>query len=148
MSKKPQLGKLPPKYKFFLNPYNFRFSRCPQCDRKMKVRKHPFFIHIDPQQPLVLNMTGKYCPGCDLLILHQDKVEELLTAAMMGRDPDVIGNDYLFIGTLERKGWREAQKNPYGLKATFRYLHDFKEYVTFEIAHYGWLPSGARPGQT
>lgn len=141
MSKTPQLGKLSPKYKFFLNPYKeSRFTRCPQCDRKMKVRKHPFFIHIDPQQPLVLNMAGKYCPICDLLILHQDKVEELLTAAMMGNNPDVIGNDYLVIGTVDRKGWREAQKNPYGLKTTFRYLHDFKEYVTFEIAHYGWLP--------
>ncbi|MCP5098242.1 MAG: hypothetical protein GY943_22055 [Chloroflexi bacterium] len=141
MSKKPQLGKLPPKYKFFLNPYkDFRFSRCPQCDQKTKTQKHPFFIHIDPQQLFVLNMTGKYCPTCDLLILHQDKVEELLTAAMMGHNPDVIGNNYLVIGTVERKGWREAQKNPYGLKGIFRYLHDFKKYVTFEIAHYGWLP--------
>ncbi|MCP4423769.1 MAG: hypothetical protein GY803_04685 [Chloroflexi bacterium] len=47
----------------------------------MKVRKHPFFIHIEPHQPFVLNATGKYYPGCDLLILHQDKVEKLLTAA-------------------------------------------------------------------
>lgn len=25
------------------------------------------------QQPVFLNMTGKYCPECDILILHQDK---------------------------------------------------------------------------
>ena len=139
--KKPQLGKLPPKYRFFLNPYkDSRFTRCPQCDQKTKARKHPFFIHINPHQPFVLNMTGKFCSYCDLLILHQDKVEDLLAAAMMGHNPDVIGNDYLILGTLERKGWREAQKNPFGLQATLEYLHDFKEHVTFEIAHYRWLP--------
>lgn len=140
--KKPQLGKLPPQYQFFLNPYkDFRFTRCSQCDRRMRVRKHPFFIHIDPQQPVILNMTGKHCSNCDLLILHQDKVEELLAATLMGSNPDVIGNDYLVIGTVERKGWREAQKNPYGLKSTLDYLHDFREYVTFELENYGWGPA-------
>ena len=137
--KRTLLGKLPPKYRFFLNPYrDSRFTQCPQCDQKTKVRKHPFFIHVDPEQPIVLNMSGKYCPDCDLLILHQDKVEELLTLTMMENNPDVVGNTYLVLGTVERKGWREVQKNPHGLKATFEYLHDFKEHVTFEVAHYGW----------
>jgi hypothetical protein len=101
--KKRQFGDLPPQFRFFLNLYKgFRFTRCPQCDRRTKARKHPFLIHIDPQQLVVLNMTGKYCPKCDLLILHQDKVEELLAAAMLGHNPDVIGNDYLVIGTVDR----------------------------------------------
>ena len=140
--KKPHLGKLLPQYQFFLNPYkDFRFTRCPQCYWKTRVRKHPFFIHIDPQQPVVLNMTGRYCSNCDLLILHQDKVEELLVAALMGSNPDLIGNDYLVIGIIERKGWREAQKNPYGLESTLECLHDFKTYVTFELANYGWGPA-------
>ncbi len=30
-----QLGKQPPRYRFFLNPYeDMRFTRCPQCDNK------------------------------------------------------------------------------------------------------------------
>ena len=86
-------------------------------------------------------MTGKYCSNCDLLILHQDKVEELLVAALMDNNPDVIGNDYLVIGIIERKGWRESQKNPYGIKSTLKCLHDFKEYVTFELANYDWGPA-------
>ena len=140
--KKRQLGDLPPQFRFFLNPYkDFRFTRCPQCDRRTKARKRPFLIHIDPQQLVILNMTGKYCPKCDLLILHQDKVEELLAAAMLGHNPDVIGNDYLVIGTVDRKGWQEARKNPQGLQTTFGFMHDFKEHVTFEIAHYGWGPA-------
>ena len=139
--KKSQLGKLLPRYRFFLNPYqDSRFTRCPQCDQPTKARKHPFFIHVDPQYPIILNMTGKYCPRCDLLILHQNKVEELLTAAMMQHNPTVIGNEYLIVGTMERKGWRESQKNPRDFKMVLEYLHDFKEMVTFEPQHYGWVP--------
>lgn len=144
MAKKKEfhLGKLPPKYRFFLNPYqDVRFTRCPQCDRKMKVRKHPFFIHVDPQQPAILNMSGKYCPDCDLLILHRDKVEELLTAAMLPHDPDIVGNEYLIVGTMERKGWCEARQEPHNLQNIFEHLHDFKEVVTFEVEHFGWGPA-------
>ena len=54
----PRLGKQPPRYRFFLNPYqDARFSKCPQCENKMAERKPPLFIHIDPKQPLLLNKT-------------------------------------------------------------------------------------------
>src|SRR5438445_13688037 len=70
----PRLGKQPPRYRFFLNPYqDARFSTCPQCTNKTKQRKLPLFLHIDPKQPLLLNKTCRYCPYCDLLIAHQDE---------------------------------------------------------------------------
>src|SRR5438876_6108668 len=38
--KRPQLGKLPRLYRFFLNPYeDVRFSSCPQCANKTRQRK-------------------------------------------------------------------------------------------------------------
>jgi len=44
-----QLGKLPPSYRFFLNPYSdVRFTNCPQCTSKMHQRKLPLVIHVDP----------------------------------------------------------------------------------------------------
>ncbi len=68
-----RLGKQPPQYRFFLNPYqDARFTRCPQCDQPMRQRKLPLVIHIDPMQLLSLNKTCRYCPHCDLLIAHQD----------------------------------------------------------------------------
>lgn len=137
---RPQLGKLPPKYTFFLNPYtDARFTRCPLCDGKTQAHKHPFFIHIFPTQPFILNMTGPYCPNCDLLILHKDKLETLLVQAMEQYDPSLIGNDYLVVGTLERKGWREAQKQPGSYDVVFDNLHDFKEVVTLEPVRWGWM---------
>ena len=47
----PRLGKQPPRHRFFLNPYtDVRFTTCPQCGGKTRVRKLPLVIHIDPAQ--------------------------------------------------------------------------------------------------
>ncbi len=59
-----QLGKQPPRYRFFLNPYkDVRFTRCPQCDNKTRQRKLPLFVHVDPMQPLLLNNTNSRSVG-------------------------------------------------------------------------------------
>jgi len=53
-----RLGKLPPRFKFFLNPYtDVRFTTCPNCEGRTRQRKLPLVIHVDPQSPLSLNMT-------------------------------------------------------------------------------------------
>jgi hypothetical protein len=65
----PQLGKQPPRYRFFLNPYeDARFTSCPQCANKTGQRTLPLFIHIDPAQPLLLNMTCRYCTHCEIFL--------------------------------------------------------------------------------
>jgi len=140
--KNKRLGKLPPKYRFFLNHYQeYRFTTCPQCDRTMKVRKHPFLVHVDPMQLVLLNMSGRYCPSCDILILHQEKLEEMLVAALLPHNPDVIGNEYLVLGTVERKGWRKARKEKDGWQTSFDNLHDFKEAILVEEEAPHWGPA-------
>jgi hypothetical protein len=37
------------------------------------------------------------------LIGHKDEFEHLLTSMFMQYDPSVIGNDYLIVGTVEKK---------------------------------------------
>ena len=136
------LGKLAPRHTFFLNPYrDARFTRCPLCDRPMKARKKPFFVHVDPAHPVLLNMTGRFCPPCDLFILHQDNVEELLVQAMSGAAPEAIGNDYLVVGTIERSYWRQQPHRPGTIPELLDNLHDFAEVVEIEPAHYGWYPA-------
>src|SRR6266487_1876823 len=96
----PQFGKQPPQYRFFLNPYeDMRFTKCPQCESKMHQRKLPLVIHIDPMYMFSLNKTCHYCPHCDLLIAHQNDVEQFLAVFFTQYNPDAIGNDYLVIGT-------------------------------------------------
>ncbi len=59
----PRLGKPPPRYRFFLNPYTeVGFTTCPQCRGKTSRRKLPLVIHIDPLQLVSLNkpsVTGR-----------------------------------------------------------------------------------------
>ncbi len=53
---KTQLGKQPPLYRFFLNPYkDVRFTRCPQCENKTLQRKLPLIIHIDRSNATALS---------------------------------------------------------------------------------------------
>lgn len=142
-STKRQVGKLSPQHRFFLNPYpDLRYSTCPQCNGLTKLRKNPFLVFIFPQFPTVLNMTGRYCPVCDLLILHQDKLEQLLVAACeLHGHPEVIGNEYVVAGIVERSYFRETSSGKIPQGSLFDYLHDFKQHVTFEPSRWVWGPA-------
>ncbi len=133
-----QLGKQPPRYRFFLNPYqDVRFTRCPQCDTRTLLRKLPLVIHVDPMQILSLNKTCHYCPRCDLLIAHQDDVEHFLASFFTEQMPDVVGNEYLVIGTLDRPAWKRGTQQQLTMQEMVEALHDFKEVVTFKLTG-GW----------
>ena len=105
----PKLGKQPPRYKFFLNPYvDARFTRCPLCEAKTRQKKLPLVIHIDDWGMIVLNKTCRFCPGCDLLIAHQDQLEANLATFFDTHKPDVVGSDYLVVGTVDRPDWKRG----------------------------------------
>jgi hypothetical protein len=86
-----------------------------------------------------LNKICRYCPGCDLLIVHQDELEALLEAFFTEHNPEVIGNDYLAIGTLERADWQRGTQSPLLIQELVAHLHDFKEVLQFELVG-GWQP--------
>jgi hypothetical protein len=126
-AKKPQFGELPPRYSFVLNPYpDMRVSRCPHCERKTGQRKLPLLIHVEPAHLIALNYTCRYCNTCDLLIADKQAIEHLLTGMFSQHDPEVVGNEYLIIGTVEKKlGMRDYNsQNPslkcYRMPATLR----------------------------
>jgi hypothetical protein len=132
-------GELPALYKFFLNPYNdARFTRCPQCEGKTAQKKLLMMIHVDPQYPVNLNYTCRYCPKCDILIAHRDEIEGHLHRLFSERAPEVIGNDYMVMGTTERAYWKEGITKPHLPPETLANLHGFKEYLNFERTG-GWL---------
>jgi hypothetical protein len=131
----PRLGKQPPRYRFFLNPYtDVRFTNCPQCGKKMRQRKLPLAIHIDPMHLIALNKTCRYCPTCDLLIAHQDEIEAFLAAFFGEQRPEIVGNDYLVVGTEDRADWRRGMETPLSIEEALACLHDFAEVVRFEPA--------------
>jgi len=138
-AKKRTLGNLPSQHNFFLNPYeDSRFTRCPQCREKTKIRKRPFVVHVDSAILMTINMSSPYCPDCDLIILHQNDLEHLLVAKFSEYDPSIIGNNYLVVGTLKRTYFHKANKQGGTYGEFFDSLHDFKKVVTFEPQHWVW----------
>lgn len=138
-----RFGCLPPKYNFSLNPYpELRFSRCPDCQKKTGQRKLPLLIHVDPKNLIALNYTNRYCSGCDMLIGHKHEIEHYLTELFFKIDPEVIGNDYLVFGTVEKKAWHENMNDPKALTEMRQHIHDFKSYQNIRMTMAGWLPKG------
>lgn len=106
----------------------------------MHQKKVPLVIHVDPMQFLSLNKTCRYCPHCDLLITHQDIIERFLEAIFSERDPEIVGNRYLVVGTLEKAVWKRGVQDLLMPEETFEALHDFREVVTFKLVG-GWGPA-------
>ena len=135
-----QLGKQPRRHYFFLNPYrDTHFSYCPKCEGKTRLRKFPLVIHVEPRNPVMLNKTCRYCPGCDLIIAHQDEIEAQLHALFAEHNPELVGNDYLVMGTVDRPVWRRSLKIPMPIQELLDHLHVFRDALDFEPAHYGWV---------
>lgn len=141
-----QFGSLPPKYNFSLNPYpEFKFSKCPDCQNKTGQRKLPLLIHVDPKNLIALNYTNRYCHRCDMLIGHIHEIEHHLTEMFLKIDQDVIGNNYLVFGTVEKKAWRENMNRPKPFDEMRQHIHDFKSYQNIRMTMAGWFPKGQEP---
>lgn len=140
-----RLGYLPPMYNFTLNPYpELRFSRCPDCQKNTGQRKLPLLIHVDPKNLIALNYTNRYCSNCDMLIGHKHEIEHYLTELFLKIDPELIGNDYLVCGTVEKKAWHENMNDPKALSEMRQYIHDFRSYQNIRMTMAGWFPKGQR----
>lgn len=143
----PRFGKLPPRYSFVLNPYpDMRISRCPFGSHKTGQRKIPLLIHIEPMHLIALNYTCRYCSVCDLLIAHKHEIEHLLTGLFSQYGPNVIGNDYLIMGTVERAAWREGLQQPKVVADMLPHASDFTEYhQELRVTRPGWYMEGHEP---
>ena len=130
------LGKLPPRYRFYLNPYpHMRYTTCPQCGAKTRQRKLPLVIHVNPMQPVALNKTCKYCPHCDLLIVHKDEIEPLLDELFESHGAKFDPNEYLVVGTMDRPVWKRAMATRMTLQEMLDNLHDFRKVVGFKLVY-------------
>lgn len=60
------------------------------------------------------------------------------------RAPEVVGDDYLVIGTFERDYWKQGLENPNPSEDLLANLHGFKQYLNFKLVG-GWLPNETAP---
>ena len=143
---KKKFGSLQSKFNFSLNPYpEMRFSKCPDCGKKTGQRKLPLFIHVEPLNPVSLNYTNRYCSNCDMLIGHKHELEHHLRITFDKINPEIIGNNYELIGTIENKVWKENAVQQLPINELRNYVHDFKSIQTISMTMGGWLPKDKEP---
>ncbi len=135
-----RLGKLPPRHDFILNPYDdLRLSKCPKCDRPTHMRKFALFVVVDGYGPMLLGKTCRFCTPCDLLMVHQDELEHELVVALEPRAPEVIGNEYVVFGTVDKKVWRKGlEGDPAQLDEILDHTADFKKELGLGYDPGGW----------
>jgi len=127
-----QFGKLAPRYDLFLNVnHTMRFTTCPRCRIKTLARRFSLVVLIGSGYALVVEKTCRFCPSCDLLVVHQDQLEAQLTSQFLRINPQAIGSDYQLVGTLDKEQWQQVKREAPAFEEIREYLYDFKETVTF-----------------
>jgi hypothetical protein len=79
------------------------------------------------------------------LIAHQNQIESLLAQIFQKRDPEIISNQYLVIGTMEKPAWKEGTRRDLDPQEVLNYQHDFKQVLKFDIQRAGWYPKEKVP---
>jgi hypothetical protein len=122
------------RYKFcFINPYkDVRFSYCPKCAAKTKLRKVPLVIEIEKSDSVILNKSCRYCQPCDLLIVHKDEIEQQINNSSLPQNNTF--NNYTIAGTIDRRDWLRQQRP--SVPQLQQSLYSFKQILKFEPAQW------------
>ncbi|PYU92256.1 MAG: hypothetical protein DMG08_13330 [Acidobacteria bacterium] len=126
-----RFGELAARHRFALNPHvDYRASRCPGCARPTRRRKFVLSIGVVPGHIVAMGKDCRYCPDCDVIIAHQDELEDLLAKLFADAAPEVVGNDYVVLGLVERRFWRQHLGRPADQSDFRRHVADFRSYET------------------
>ena len=82
---------------------------------------------------LLLNKQCKYCPSCDLIIVKEEGLKQLMVASIDQVRPEITGNDYLVMGTVERKDWRESNKKQIEPIEIIKRMYVFKDVWNLKV---------------
>ena len=123
-----------------LNPHtDVRLSRCPQCHSLTRQKKFALLIHIDGWGLLPLGKTCRRGSRCELIMAHQDELENVLAQGFSSRRPDVVGNKYLVMETVDMQVWRKGLKGSAStLQEILDHAADFKMRYDLQVDPGGW----------
>jgi hypothetical protein len=54
--------------------------------------------------------------------------------------PDIVGNEYLVIGTVETKVWREGMTEPLKIENILDHTADIQDHLVLHYERRGWAP--------
>ncbi len=138
---KNNMRNFPERFTFILNPYkDTRLSACPMCRRPTHMRKFALLIHIEGLGFLALGKTCRYCSLCELIMAHQDELEDELVHTFETRSPEIIGNPYLVFGTVDIKWWKQSLgRREDSLTQMLEHVTQFKSIRELKMTG-GWQP--------
>ena len=143
-----RIGMLPARYSFLMNPHaTVRLSKCPKCRRLTHFRKFALFIHVEGRGPLALGKTCRFCARCDLIMMHQDEFEAQLAPAADRLTPSVVRNEYVVLGTIEKKVWQAGLSRGQPLCEMLKHVAAFQKRYRLEAEPGGWRPADRGPGR-
>ena len=104
-------------------------------------------LHVEPVHIAVINYPCVYCKSCDLLIVHKHEIESKLKE-MYSAAPEIIGNKYSFIGTVEGRFFRKSPQ-PVIIEEMMRHISYFlEEYEELRTVRPGWYRGDREPPVT
>jgi hypothetical protein len=84
-----------------------------------------------------------------MVMVQRAELEAELAHGLSLRAPQAIGNDYLVLGTVEKKIWQEAldgKGKP--LAEMLKHVADFKHQYELDYKPGGWYPATQGPKRT
>ncbi|MCH7620820.1 MAG: hypothetical protein IH870_02875 [Chloroflexi bacterium] len=91
---------------------------------------------------MALGKTCRYCTRCEVMIVHQDELEAELANQFWSVAPEVIGNNYIALGTVDKKTWqRGLQGSGSLLEEALKHTADFKQHLELKVKPGGWYPA-------
>ena len=96
---------------------------------------------------MALGKTCKYCSKCELIMVHQDELEAQLAYNFSQQAPEFIGNQYLVIGTVDKRVWKKGLGGGGGeLGEMLQHIADFKKVYDLHVEPGGWYPADDKKG--
>jgi hypothetical protein len=104
---------------------------------------HCLLIHIEPTQLVSFNKSCRLCARCGLLIVRKAELKAYLAAVCTERGrPELVGNEYLVVGTIDQALHRKGKKGGIDFAAAAKACVPFRKQVEFTSGG-GWeLASG------
>jgi hypothetical protein len=97
---------------------------------------------------MVLGKTCRYCSSCEIVMVHRKELETELARGFSQVALEVIGKDYLVLGTIEKKIWQQGLGSPgKPIADMLKHVADFKHQYDLKYKSGGWYPGTEESGR-